>query len=39
MLKDLEENMNIMRGKIRNIKNESNGTCTKIDHMDQNKSY
>lgn len=39
MLKDLKENMNIMRGKLRNIKNESNETCTKVDYMDQNKTY
>lgn len=34
MLKDLEENMNIMREKMRNIKNEPNGTRTKTDPRD-----
>lgn len=38
MLKDLKENMNIMRGEMRNIKNESNETCTKTDYMDQNRT-
>lgn len=37
MLKDLKENMNVM-GEMRNIKNESNETCTKTEYMDQNKS-